>query len=236
MRICPKRLPSIQLYSVRSVRMRLLLLMMCFYSTFACRVLLCIVCTRLRRDMSHFVCAFVLGKCYVLCTTTIMLSQICNGITYIFWISIRRLIIFISLLHFISVLLFALCRAFFCVSSVSFAIVSLWDCAFYCIRCDVISAKTLSEFTYTSSEWHSSEKKEKKMAKIQIVAFGTFSKDIMNYDEHFFSCMFFFLALNRPYYHHATKIVCTLFAACFSFRLHYIYSVGFLCIFLCLSV
>lgn len=113
MRICPKRLPSIQLYSVRSVRMRLLLLMMCFYSTFACRVLLCIVCTRLRRDMSHFVCAFVLGKCYVLCTTTIMLSQICNGITYIFWISIRRLIIFISLLHFISVLLFALCRAFF---------------------------------------------------------------------------------------------------------------------------
>lgn len=127
-------------------------------------------------------------------------------------------------------------QGIFCVSSVSFAIVSLWDCAFYCIRCDVISAKTLSEFTYTSSEWHSSEKKEKKMAKIQIVAFGTFSKDIMNYDEHFFSCMFFFLALNRPYYHHATKIVCTLFAACFSFRLHYIYSVGFLCIFLCLSV
>lgn len=80
-------------------------------------------------------------------------------------------------------------QGIFCVSSVSFAIVSLWDSAFYCIRCDVISAKTLSEFTYTSSEWHSSEKKEKKMAKIQIVAFGTFSKDIMNYDEHFFSCM-----------------------------------------------
>lgn len=127
-------------------------------------------------------------------------------------------------------------QGIFCVSSVSFAIVSLWDCAFYCIRCDVISAKTLSEFTYTSSEWHSSEEKVKKNGKDSNCCIRHIFERYHELWWALFLVHVFFLALNRPYYHHPTKIVCTLFAACFSFRLHYIYSVGFLCIFLCLSV
>lgn len=65
------------------------------------------------RYVSLRLCLCVWKKCCVLCTTTIMLSRICNGITHILGIPLRQLIIFISLHHFICDLLFALCQMFF---------------------------------------------------------------------------------------------------------------------------
>lgn len=105
---------------VRFLRMRLLCTCAFFLSSFTW----CSTIASCALDCAPSNVSFILFWCrafgissHVLCTAIIMLSQICNGITYsytISWMYVCLLIIFISLLHFISVLyylLFRFCRA-----------------------------------------------------------------------------------------------------------------------------
>lgn len=131
--------------------------------------------------------------------------------------SSRRLIIFIfiSLLHFILVSLFAVCFAFFssfffcnrfCCAAVMLPMMSLWDCSLGCSWSDVIWVKTVPNsytipMTFVCKSTLRNGKKWQKFKLLHSAALGTFS--------HHEKWWTFFLALVRGFFWPVMTLIIT---------------------------